>query len=104
MAQPGQFLEIMMANLQSYLGPQGADVRLREKFYNPETGRQIGELDITVRGDFGASKFFCAIECRDRPADGPQGLPWITQILGKKRLLNPDKMIAVSSTGFTDDA
>jgi hypothetical protein len=104
MAQPGQFLEIMMANLQSYLGPQGADVRLREKFFNPVTGKQIGELDITVRGDFGASKFFCAIECRDRPADGPQGLPWITQILGKKRLLNPDKMTAVSSTGFTDDA
>lgn len=104
MAQPGQFLEIMMANLQSYLAPQGAKVRLREKFYNPESGKQIGEIDITLRGDFGTSKFFYAIECRDRPAEGAQGLPWITQILGKKKLLKPDKMIAVSSTGFTDDS
>ena len=89
--------------ISNLLRPQGADVRLREKSYNPETGKQIGELDITVRGDFGASTFFCAIECRDRPAEGPQGLSWITQIVGKKRLLNPDKMIGVSGTGFTDD-
>ena len=104
MVQPGQYLEMMMANLQSYLGPQGALVTLREKFYNPESGKQIGEIDITLRGDFGTSKFFYGIECRDRPAEGPQGIPWISQILGKKRLLRPDKMIAVSSTGFTNDA
>ena len=91
MAQPGQFLEIVVVNLQSYLGPQGADVRLREKFYNSETGKQIGEIDITVRGDFGASKFFFAIECRDRPAEGPQGLPRITQILGRKDCLSLTK-------------
>jgi hypothetical protein len=84
MAQKGQFLEIMMANLQSYLGPAGIDVKLREKFYNPESGKQIGEIDITVRGEFGASTFFFGIECRDRPADGPQGLPWIREIVGKK--------------------
>jgi Restriction endonuclease len=104
MVQPGQFLEKMMANLQSYLGPQGAVVTPREKFYNPETGKQIGEIDVTLRGDFGTSKFFYGLECRDRPADGPQGLPWIREIVGKKEQLKPDKMIAISSTGFTDDA
>ena len=104
MVQQGHFLEIMMANLQSYLGPEGIDVKLREKFYNPESGRLIGEIDITVRGEFGTSKFFFGIECRDRPANGTQGLPWIREIVGKKRQLKPDKMIAVSSTGFTADA
>jgi hypothetical protein len=89
MAQKGQFLEIMMANLQSYLGPAGIDVKLREKFYNPESGKQIGEIDITVRGEFGASTFFFGIECRNRPADGPQGLPWIREIVGKKTNLDP---------------
>ena len=41
----------MMANLQSYLGPKGVDVKLRERFYNKVSGKQIGEIDITVRGD-----------------------------------------------------
>jgi hypothetical protein len=104
MIQKGQFLEMMIANLQSYLGPEGVEVKLREKFYNPESGKQIGEIDITVRGEFGTSRFFFGVECRDRPADGPQGLPWIREIVGKKQQLRPDKMIAVSSTGFTDDA
>ena len=87
MAEKGQFLEIMMANLQSYLGPEGVDVKLRERFRNRASGKPIGEIDITVRGDFGTSKFFWGIECRDRPADGPQGLPWIREIVGKKQQL-----------------
>lgn len=104
MIQKGEFLEIMMGNLQAYLAPEGVDVKLREKFFSEETGKQVGEIDITVRGDFGTSRFFWGIECRDRPAEGPQGLPWIREIVGKKQQLGPDKMIAVSTTGFTKDA
>jgi hypothetical protein len=104
MVEKGKFLEIMMANLQSYLGPQGIKVELRKRFYSKKTGKQIGEIDIAVCGDFGTSKFFWGIECRDRPADGPQGIPFIELVAGKRKLLKPDKMIAVSSTGFTQDA
>jgi hypothetical protein len=57
MAQEGQFLEILMANLQAYLGPEGVSIKLRERFYGSETGKQIGEIDVTVRGEFGISKF-----------------------------------------------
>ena len=93
-----------MANLQSYLGPEGVDVKMRETFHSTETGKQIGELDIAIRGEFGTSEFFVGIECRDRPANRPQGIPWIREIVGKRSQLGLDKMIAVSSTGFTADA
>lgn len=104
MAEKGRLLEVLMAKLQSHLSPEGVKVKLREKFFNKKTGKPIGEIDITVRGDFGTSKFFWGIECRDRPASGPQGLTWIREIVGKKQQLQTDKMIAVSSTGFTEDA
>lgn len=44
------------------------------------------------------------IECRDRPENGPQGVPWLTQIRGKQQLLKTNKMIAVSTTGFVSEA
>jgi len=80
----------------------GLAVQSPELFY--EDGKEIGEIDVTLRGDFGSSKIFIGIECRDRPSEGLQGIDWITQIKGKRDLLKIDKMIAVSSTGFTEPA
>jgi len=44
------------------------------------------------------------IERRDRPSDGPQGLAWINELIGKKCRLRIDKLVAVSSTGFLPEA
>lgn len=98
----GRYLEILIEHLQRRLSPEGMHIRSPERFY--KDAKPIGEIDVTIRGDLGSAKVFIGIECRDRPSDGPQGLDWIQQILGKKQLLKVDKMVAVSSTGFTPGA
>lgn len=102
MSRRGRFLEILVRQLQSFLGPQGLEIKSPELFY--QNGNLIAEIDVTIRGKFGSSTIFVGIECRDRPEDGPQGIPWLTQINGKQRLVKADKMIAVSTTGFTPEA
>ena len=98
----GRFLENLVTFIQRQCAPTGAVVQSPELFYR--NGKQIGEIDITIRGQFGSTSLFVGLECRDRPAGGPQGVPWISEILGKKTLLKVDKMVAVSSTGFVPEA
>lgn len=100
MPRKGRLLEVMVHRLEEFLSPEGVVVRSPEEFYD-EDGRKIGEIDVTLRGDFGSSKIFVGIECRDRPSDGPQGRDWIRELDGKRGDLKVDKMIAVSTTGFT---
>ncbi|MBV9864482.1 MAG: hypothetical protein JO316_03980 [Abitibacteriaceae bacterium] len=102
MPTAGRFLEVLVQHLEKSLAPQGITVTSPERFY--QNGKCIGEIDVTLRGKFGSSEIFIGIECRDRPQDGPQSIPWLTQISGKKQLLGPHKMIAVSTTGFTPEA
>lgn len=94
---------MMIERLENLLCPQGVVVLSPEEFYD-EKGKKIGEIDITLRGNFGSSKVFVGIECRDRSEDGPQGRDWIREIKGKRDDLKVDKMVAVSTTGFTDPA
>src|SRR6266536_4629131 len=102
MPRKGRFLEILVKHLQGFLGPQGLEIKSPELFY--ENGKLIGEIDVTVRGKLGSSSIFVGIECRDRPQDGSQGIPWLTQIHGKQHLFKAHKMIAVSTTGFKPEA
>jgi hypothetical protein len=102
MPRKGRLLEILVKHFEQTLAPEGVKVESPEEFY--KGGKKIGEMDITLRGNFGSSSIFVGIECRDRPNDGVQGIDWITQIKGKQQLLHVDKMIAVSSTGFSQQA
>jgi hypothetical protein len=103
MSRKGRLLEVMVRRLEEFLAPEGVVVKSPEEFYD-EDGRKIGEIDVTLRGDFGSSEIFVGIECRDRPSDGPQGRGWIREVKGKRDDLKVDKMIAVSTTGFTGPA
>lgn len=100
MPRKGRLLEQLVKHFQEQLAPQGVVVQSPEEFRDAN-GNKLGEIDVTLRGRFGTSRIFIGIECRDRPADAPQGNDWITQIDGKKRLFGADRMIALSSTGFT---
>jgi len=102
MPRKGRFLEILVKHLEQFLAPEGFTIRSPEEFYRD--GIKIGEIDVTVRGDFGLSRVFVGLECRDRPSDGPQGRDWIREVMGKKEDLQVDKLVAVSSTGFTPPA
>lgn len=100
MPRAGKFLEILVKHLQEFMAHEEITVLSPEEFY--EDGKKIGEIDITLRGKFGTGAIFVGIECRDRAK--PQGRDWIREIYGKKNDLNIDKMIAVSSSGFTEPA
>jgi hypothetical protein len=124
MPRQGRFLEILVAHLQEFFGPEGIQVKSPEIFFD-KGGNKIGEIDVTLRSDLGTSQTFVGIECRDRPSEPkdrtqphgrsrersrkdsrtrPQGRDWIREIQGKKEDLQVQKMIAVSSTGFTQEA
>ena len=96
-------LENLVAALEDFLVPPGFKVTKREPFYN-DHGKQIGEIDITIRGELGSFEVFYGVECRDRPSEGPQDREWIRGVKAKKDDLIVDKMIAVSTTGFTSTA
>jgi len=102
MARKGRLLEVMVEHLQRFLSAEGIAVKSPEEFW--VDGIKIGEIDITLRGDFGSSTVFVGIECRDRPRSGPQSRDWIREIVGKRDDLKVDKMVAVSTTGFTRPA
>lgn len=91
-----------MAHLEAFLGHQGIRVQSPETFY--KEGKRMGEIDVTLRGDFGSSNIFVGLECRDRPSEPPQGSPWIREVAGKRDQFGAHNIIAVSSTGFTAPA
>jgi len=103
MPRRGRLLEVMVQRLEEFMVPEGVVVKSPEVFYG-EAGKKIGEIDVTLRGNFGHCELLVGIECRDRPSDGPQGRGWINQINGKRDDLKVNQMIAVSTTGFTDPA
>jgi hypothetical protein len=102
MARKGRFLEILVEHLQRFLSDDGIVVKSPEEFYRD--GKKIGEIDITLRGEFGSSRLFVGIECRDRPGGPRQGRDWIRELIGEKRDLQIDQIVAVSTTGFTQQA
>lgn len=103
MSHKGRLLELLVKSFESALAGENVEVRSPERFKGAD-GNIIGEIDITLRGKFGSATMFIGVECRDRPADGPQGVDWIHEIKGKQHYLKVDRMIAVSTTGFTKPA
>ena len=77
MPRKGRTPELLVKHLQEQLVPEGVVVRSLEEFRDAN-GKKQGEIDVTPQGHFGSWRIFVEIECRDRPADGPQGDDWIT--------------------------
>jgi hypothetical protein len=60
------------------------------------------EIDILISGNIGTHSLKIAIECRDRSR--LQDLTWIEQLATKKKNLKINKVIALSSKGFSTPA
>lgn len=103
MPRKGRLFEVLITHLQQFSADEGVEIQSPELFYD-EDRNKIGEVDVTLRSKVGTASSFIGIECRDRPRDGPQGVDWIREIAGKKNDLKIDKMVAVSSSGFTAGA
>lgn len=66
-----------------------------------DTG-EMREVDATVRAKIGSTDIILAIECRKRKHR--QDVTWIEQLISKRRSVKVDKLIAVSSLGFSSGA
>jgi hypothetical protein len=95
----GKQLEALVAFVEKTLLPQGFEVKSNARVYDDE-GVQIAEFDIEIRGKVGSTALSWLIECRDRPAKGPQPGAWIEQLVGRRGRFGFNKVTAVSTTGF----
>lgn len=103
MRNDGTELEDLVAIVESLELPEGFEVKTREKIFD-ESGVQIAEFDIEIRGQLGTTEISWLIECRDRPSEGAAPGLWIQQLHGKGVLFKFNKVTAVSTTGFSSGA
>jgi hypothetical protein len=103
MSNTGKLLEDFVERIEKIMLPQGFDVTRNEHVYNDD-GVQIAEFDIEIKGKIGSTEFKWLLECRDRPTDGAAPGSWIEQLVGRRDRFNFDKVIAVSTTGFSAGA
>lgn len=101
MPRIGRDLEILTKHVEAILGGQGLDIQSPE-YFKDKNGKIIGEIDLTIRGKLGTTSIFVGIECRKRKYKADIG--WIEQLIGRRHVFKFDKIVAVSSSGFTGPA
>lgn len=99
----GKWLEHLVKTIESFLTPHGFKIETRERVYN-DAGVQIAEFDIVIMGELDSKPAKWLIECRDRPSEGPAPGNWIEQLVGRRQIYGFDKVMAVSTTGFSQGA
>lgn len=103
MTSDGRALERLVADLKALLLGTGFTVAGNDRVFDNE-GNQLAEFDVTIEGRFGSTRFKWLIECRDRPSEGPAPGSWIQQLAGRRQQFDFDKIVAVSTTGFSPGA
>lgn len=93
--------EVLVSRIEEWLTPKGAVVKSPDSLPDKITGEQRN-VDATVRFQVGSAPILIAIECRKRKHK--EDVTWIEQLAQKKCSIGADKMIAVSSTGFSAPA
>lgn len=99
----GRSLEQLVAMIEGWLSPHGFKIETRTPVFN-EAGVQIAEFDIVITGQLGTARISWLVECRDRPSEGAAPGKWIEQLIGRRARFRFDKVMAVSSTGFSPGA
>lgn len=103
MSRGGKVLERIVTSIEKLLLGKEFTVTPNDMVFDDE-GNQIAEFDISIEGKVGSTSFKWLIECRDRPSKGPAPGSWIEQLSGRKLRFSFDKVIAVSTTGFSPSA
>ena len=103
MRNDGKNLEKFVEKFHEVFRNENTTIEPRKKLYD-EDGKLVAEIDILITDKISSIPVSIAIECRDRPSEGRQGVDWIQQIIGRRISFGFDKYIAVSSTGFTTPA
>ncbi len=102
MARKGRELEELIANFERLLGPKGISVTSPDFIPDKDTG-ELREVDISLRSQIGSAELLVIVECRDY-SHKTQDVKWIEELAAKRESVGADRVLAVSSTGFTDPA
>jgi hypothetical protein len=103
MAREGRNFEEVVKLIEETIAVENVKVKSPDYILDKDTG-QPREVDISLRGKIGSSNILVIIECRDQMKHPPQDVTWIEQITCKRKSVSADKLIAVSSNGFTEPA
>lgn len=101
MAAEWREFEALVSRIEEWLTPKGAVIKSPESIPDKITG-EPRNVDATVRFQVGSAPILIAIECRKR--EQKEDVTWIEELAEKKRSIGADKMIAVSSSGFSAPA
>lgn len=101
MPRKGRGLEQLVAMLEESLGEKGIQVKSPDYIKDKDTGEDR-EVDVSLRAKVGSFEVLAIIECRDR--DDTEDVRWIEEIATKCKSVGADKVMAVSSEGFTAPA
>lgn len=101
MPRKGRETELVLKELESLSLKDQAEIKSPDFIRDVVTG-QKREVDISIRFKVGTHEFLTVIECRDRKKS--QDATWIEQIVTKTRNIHANRVIAVSTSGFTDGA
>lgn len=104
MPSSGKRLEHIAREIERRFLPEGWEALINQRVFD-NSGIQIAEFDIVVKGNLGVTPFKWLIECRDRGSKKKTAPgSWIEQLIGRKHLFKFDKVTAVSTTGFSKGA
>jgi Restriction endonuclease len=101
--EDGKKLEELVAEIEKLAARDGKTIEVNKRFYD-DNGIQVAEFDIFIKYFSELGEHGWLIECRDRPSQGSAPGSWIEQLIGRKMLHELDRVIAVSTMGFSPGA
>ncbi len=91
-------LERQIALIHELLESSDAEVTWNDRIPDPDNPKQLRQIDVSIR----RGNRLTLVECRAWHA--PQDVNWIEHLDGRRRSMNADAVIGVSSSGFTETA
>lgn len=101
MSRLGRKFEKIVRDLEELLGDSNLKVKSPDKLFD-YASESYREVDISIKGKLGTHPILIVIECRDW--EKPQNVTWIEQLKTKRDGIRANKMIAVSTSGFSPNA
>lgn len=100
MPRKGKDIEKIVERLHKLILSPECEIKSPDRIKDKVTG-QSREVDVSIRLKSGYISILIIVECRDRDIED---VTWIEQLATKCKNIGADKLIAVSSTGFTEPA
>ena len=101
MPRQGRELEKLIATLENLLGDTNIEVKSPDYVVGVNSGSRR-EIDVSLRTNVGSSEILVILETRDR--NETDDVRWIEQLATKRKDVLASKVVAVSSSGFTEGA